>query len=81
MGCMLKRSLKIPYGQGALTARSNYKENWYAKTFPHVEGALKRYAKNFLKTRSHSRIKSSELTAANRRIGNTHSKDQRMKSP
>ncbi len=46
--CVLKRSLKIPYRQGALTIRSNYKENWYAKTFPHEEGALKWYAKNFL---------------------------------
>ncbi len=34
-----------------------------------------------LKTRSHSRIKSSELTAANRRIANTHSSDLRMKLP
>ncbi len=33
------------------------------------------------KIRSHSRIKSSELTAANRRIVNTHSCDLRMKSP
>ncbi len=45
---MLKRSLKIPYRQGALTTRSNYEENWYAKTFPYEE-ALKRYAKNFLR--------------------------------
>ncbi len=34
-----------------------------------------------LKTRSHSRIKNSELTAANRRIANTHSNDLRMQSP
>ncbi len=34
-----------------------------------------------IKTRSHLRIKSSELTAANRRIANTHSSDVRMKSP
>ncbi len=34
-----------------------------------------------IKTRSHSRIKSSELTAANRRIANIHSRDLRMKSP
>ncbi len=34
-----------------------------------------------VKTRSHSQIKSSELTAANRRIVNTHSSDLPMKSP
>ncbi len=28
---------------------SNYKENWYATTFPYEEGALKWYAKNFLR--------------------------------
>ncbi len=44
---MLKRSLKIPYHHGALMTRSNYKENWYAKTFPYEEGVLKWYAKNF----------------------------------
>ncbi len=48
MGRMLKRSLKIPYHQGTLTTRSNYMENWYAKTSPYEEGALKWYAKNFL---------------------------------
>ncbi len=46
---MLKHSLKIPYFQGALTTRSNYKENWCAKTSPYEEGALKWYAKNFLR--------------------------------
>ncbi len=46
---MLKRSLRIPYRQGAFTTRNNYKENWYAKTFPYEEGALKWYAKNFLR--------------------------------
>ncbi len=40
---MLKRSLRIPYRQGALIKWSNYKENWYAKTFPY-EGALQWYA-------------------------------------
>ncbi len=45
---MLKRSLRIPYHQGAFTTRRNCKENWYAKTFPYKEGALKGYAKNFL---------------------------------
>ncbi len=35
---MLKRPLRIRYHQGALTTRSNYKENWYAKTFPYEEG-------------------------------------------
>ncbi len=49
MGRKLKRSLIIPYHQGALTTRSNYKENWYAKTFPYEVGALKWYAKNFLR--------------------------------
>ncbi len=29
------------YRQGALTTRNNYTENWYAKTFPYEEGALK----------------------------------------
>ncbi len=29
--------------------RSNYKENWYAKTFIYEEGALKWYAENFLR--------------------------------
>ncbi len=42
---MVKRSLRIPYRQGALTTRSNYNENWYAKTFPYEEGAFKWYAK------------------------------------
>ncbi len=37
--------------------------------------------KIFHKTRSHLRIKSSELTAANRRIANTHLNDLRMKLP
>ncbi len=46
---MLKRSFKLPYLQGASTTRSNYKENWYAKTFPYEKGALKWYAKNFLR--------------------------------
>ncbi len=46
---MLKRSLQIPYHQGALKTRSNYKENWYAKTSPYEEGFLKWYAKNFLR--------------------------------
>ncbi len=48
-GRILKRSLKIPSLQGALTTRSNYKENWYAKTSPYEEGALKWYAKDFLR--------------------------------
>ncbi len=46
---MLKQSLEIPCRQGALSSRSNYKENWYAKTFPYEEGALKWYAGNFLR--------------------------------
>ncbi len=41
MGRMLKRFFKIPYHQGVSTIRSNYKENWYAKTFPYEKGALK----------------------------------------
>ncbi len=46
---MLQRTLRIPYCQGVLTTRGNYKENWYAKTFPYEEGTLKWYAKNFLR--------------------------------
>ncbi len=42
---------------------------------------LFRLFKIIVKTHSHSRIKSKELTAANRRIANTHSSDLRMKSP
>ncbi len=40
---------RIPYRQGALTTRSNYKEKWYAKTFLYEEGTLKWYAKKFLR--------------------------------
>ncbi len=43
---MLKHSLRISYREGVLTTRSNYKENWYAKTFPYKEGILKWYAEN-----------------------------------
>ncbi len=46
---MLKHSLKIPYHQRALITSGNYKENWYTKTFPYEKGALKWYAKNFLR--------------------------------
>ncbi len=46
---LLKNSLL----SGALRTRSNYKENWYARTFPYEEGALQWYAKNFLKPCSH----------------------------
>ncbi len=46
---ILKRSFRISYCHGALTTRSNYKKNWYDKTFPHKGGALKWYAKNFLR--------------------------------
>ncbi len=42
-GHMLKHSIKISYRQGVLPTRSNYKENWYAKTFSYEEGALKSY--------------------------------------
>ncbi len=45
---MLKCSLRIPYRQGALMTRSNYKENWYAKTFPYEERALGPYAETLL---------------------------------
>ncbi len=48
-GRMLKHSVKIPYHQGTFMTRSNYKENWHPKTFPYEEGALKWYAKNFLR--------------------------------
>ncbi len=37
----LKRFLRIPHHQEALTTRNNYKENWYTKTFLYEEGALK----------------------------------------
>ncbi len=40
---MLKRSLRIPYRQRALTTNSKYKENWYAKTFPYEEAVLPDY--------------------------------------
>ncbi len=46
---MLKHSLRISYHQGDMMTNSIYKKNWYAKTFPYEEGALKRYAKNFLR--------------------------------
>ncbi len=49
------------------------------KFIPHIPNAC--WYTGPLKTRSHSRIKSSELTAVNRRMANTHSSDLRMKSP